>query len=131
MLDRVSQLKSVFFVQLQRACAAAPRRVCIAPLGPVSASLKSGCPLCISNLGEKEENIRLRIARKSSGSSVHNTAETPHVNRLVVWQIHDDLWAAVEATLNVTFYLFFHSFVCSIKNGIERAQMLLIVAASV
>ena len=74
--------------------------------------------------------MRLRIARKRSGSSVQNTAETAHVNRLVAWQIHDDLWAAVEATLNVTFYMFFHSFVCSMKNEIERAQMLLIVAAS-
>ena len=75
--------------------------------------------------------MRLRIARKRSGSSVQNTAETAHVNRLVAWQIHDDLWAAVEATLNVTFYLCFHSFVCSRQYEIESAQMMPIVAVNV
>ncbi len=35
------------------------------------------------------------------GRNAHDAAQTPHVNRLVVRQIHDDFGAAIKATLNV------------------------------
>ena len=56
------------------------------------------------DLNHTHQKVNFVVSRKEGMPGVElcqDATQTPHVNVCCVWQAHDDLWGAIEATLDV------------------------------